>query len=62
MLEKLAPHGPETMQILNNLGLIQLRTGRYAEALSSYRRAVAISEAGVTPDDSSPAHSVSTAT
>jgi tetratricopeptide (TPR) repeat protein len=48
--EKLAPHGPETMQILNNLGLVQAKTRHYAEALASYERALAIAEAAVTLD------------
>ena len=48
--EKVAPNGPATSQILNNLGLIQLRTRRYAEALSSFRRPAAVGEAAMNPD------------
>ena len=37
--ERLAPKGRKTAQILNNLGLVQTKTGRHADALSSYERA-----------------------
>jgi tetratricopeptide (TPR) repeat protein len=50
--ERLAPQGFETLQILNNLGLVQAKTRRYAEALSSYDRALRIADAAVTPTHS----------
>jgi tetratricopeptide (TPR) repeat protein len=43
--EKLAPASVQTMEVLNNLGALYVKTGRKVEALPCFDRALAIAEA-----------------
>lgn len=48
--EKHADAWKERSLVLNNLGIVQLRQQRYAEAQRSFERSLALMEAGLSPD------------
>lgn len=41
--EELEPHGKDRLELLSNLGILYLETGRHAEARQSYERVLALS-------------------
>jgi len=51
--ERLDPSGVETLRSLNNLGAIYSESGRSAEALPHYKRALAIAEKSLGPESPS---------